>query len=393
VILTLIHLFYLNQVYFCTVKYITKILGMKKFFLMAAMVMAGITASAQNEPLANSKLSDNWYLGGNIGAVTPLNGAFFGNMRPTVGLEVGRYLTPVFGIGVEGRAKFNTIKAFTAVDQAYGFLLGKFNLSNLFYGYKGEPRNFEVVALAGPGIEHNFGDAKDTYLAYKAGLEFNFNLGEAKAWQFNIKPGIVWGVNNALVPETELNKNGATFEINAGFTYKFKCSNGTHNFAFAKVDQSELDALNNTINRLRDENAERAKNDAATIENLKNQLKDCQNSKPATVVEKKSPVENIVTFRQGKSIIDKSQMPNIDRVAKFLNDNSSSKVVIKGYASPEGSAKLNQKLSLARANAVKKVLVNKYKIAADRIETEGLGVGSIFTEPTYNRVSICTVND
>ena len=363
---------------------------MKKFFLMAVMAFAGITASAQNELLSNSKLSDNWYLGGNIGAVTPLDGAFIGNMRPTIGIEVGRYITPVFGIGVEARTKFNTIGAHTAVDQLYGFLLGKVNLNNLFSGYKGEPRKYECVALAGPGIEHNFCNFEDNYLAYKAGFEFNVNLGEAKAWQFNVKPGLVWGINNAKVPATQLNRHGASFEINAGLTYKFKNSNGSHNFTFAKLDQSELDALNNTINKLREDNDLRAKKDAATIDNLQQQLKDCQNAKQPIVKECK-PVENIITFRQSRSRVDATQLPNIDCVAKHLNDNPSAKVVIKGYASPEGKAKFNQKLSVARAEAVKLILVNKYNIAADRITTEGCGIGSVFSKPTYNRVAICTI--
>ena len=64
-------------------------------------------------------------------------------------------------------------------------------------------------------------------------------------------------------------------------------------------------------------------------------------------------------------------------------------MTISGYASPEGNADFNQKLSEKRAKAVKKILVDKYGINADRITTEGKGVGSIFAEPTYNRASIC----
>jgi hypothetical protein len=35
--------------------------------------------------------------------------------------------------------------------------------------------------------------------------------------------------------------------------------------------------------------------------------------------------------------------------------------------------------------------VNKYKIAANRIEAEGQGVGNMFEEADWNRVSICTI--
>ena len=82
-------------------------------------------------------------------------------------------------------------------------------------------------------------------------------------------------------------------------------------------------------------------------------------------------------------------MPNIDRLASYLKKNSNAKVTISGYASPEGNAKFNQKLSEKRAEAVKNILVKEYGISANRIETQGKGVGSIFGKPAYNRASIC----
>lgn len=38
------------------------------------------------------------------------------------------------------------------------------------------------------------------------------------------------------------------------------------------------------------------------------------------------------------------------------------------------------------------MLVNRYRIAKDRIVAEGQGVGYMFEEPDWNRVSICTIN-
>ena len=78
-------------------------------------------------------------------------------------------------------------------------------------------------------------------------------------------------------------------------------------------------------------------------------------------------------------------------VANYLKNNPDAKVAIKGYASPEGSKELNEKLANARAAAVKDMLVKTYKINADRISAEGQGIGDMFAEPTWNRVSICTL--
>ena len=39
------------------------------------------------------------------------------------------------------------------------------------------------------------------------------------------------------------------------------------------------------------------------------------------------------------------------------------------------------------------MLINKYKINANRITAEGQGVGNMFSEPDWNRVSIATLNE
>ena len=45
------------------------------------------------------------------------------------------------------------------------------------------------------------------------------------------------------------------------------------------------------------------------------------------------------------------------------------------------------------ADAVKNILVNKDGIAANRINAIGHGVGDIFSEPAWNRVGICTIDE
>jgi len=38
------------------------------------------------------------------------------------------------------------------------------------------------------------------------------------------------------------------------------------------------------------------------------------------------------------------------------------------------------------------MLVKTYKISADRIQAEGQGIGDMFSEPDWNRVSVCYIN-
>lgn len=84
-------------------------------------------------------------------------------------------------------------------------------------------------------------------------MNFNFNLGESKAWTLGIKPAIVYDMQGTY-PETKsrFNANNAGFELTAGLTYHFKTSNGTHHFAKVRVyNQAEIDGLNSSINALR----------------------------------------------------------------------------------------------------------------------------------------------
>ena len=82
-------------------------------------------------------------------------------------------------------------------------------------------------------------------------------------------------------------------------------------------------------------------------------------------------------------------MPNIDRMATYLKNNSNAKVNISGYASPEGDANYNQKLSEKPAEAVKNSLVKECDIDESRIKAEGKGIGSVLGTPKYNRACIC----
>jgi outer membrane protein OmpA-like peptidoglycan-associated protein len=199
------------------------------------------------------------------------------------------------------------------------------------------------------------------------------------------------GVNN---PGFQYDVNRAVFGLKVGFNYKFGNSNGTHNFAKAQLrDQAEIDALNGKINELRaDNNAKDSKiaADAQTIADLQKKLADCE-ARPVQVVEEKK--ENVlqphVIFRQGKYTIEPAQYASIEMVANYMKNHKDAKVKVQGYASPEGKAELNQKLSEKRAESVKDALVKKYKIAADRIITEGLGAtDKLSSENDFNRVAM-----
>lgn len=383
-----------------------------------AAVAVSASVFAQGTAIVSNKAGDNIYIGANFGVSTPLKGyRVLGNLTPELGIRFGKNFTTVFGVAIDADMHFASspkdynlygeyyrLDTKTFVDNTNISLLGTANLSNLFGGYKGEPRSFELIALGGFGWGHRYGNSELEALTSKIGLDFAINLGKDKDIQVFAEPSITWDIlgSEEVLNVLDYHNNRAHLSFKLGLNYKFKNSNGKHNFSIEQLrDQSEIDDLNARINDLRgtiaatEANANRAlavKDEE--INRLKKELEECQN-RPTTVVEQvvkqTANLQPTVVFGQGKSTVEKSQEANISLIANYMKKHPEAKVKISGYASPEGNPELNQKLSEARAEAVKNVLVKKYKISADRLETEGLGAtDKLFDEVEFNRVATFT---
>ena len=390
---------------------------MKKLLFVFAAAMLTASASAQKTAITSNKAGDNWYLGINAGVATPVSkfnvdgedGGCLKGFAPKLGVRVGKNLTTVFGLALDADVYFESskkskMKQYTFVDAINVDILGTFNLSNAFAGYKGEPRAFEVIGLIGGGYSHTYGDVQSGLNA-KAGLDFAFNLGADKAWQLYIEPAIVMGqpVPNWSNPFRKATIDGekkynAIGQVSVGLNYKFGNSNGSHNFKIEQLrDQAEIDGLNAKINELRADN--KAKDgkiaaDGRTIADLKSQLAACQARPAQTIIEERiiketnATLQPIVIFGQGKTTVDAAGMASCEMVAKYMKNHPDSKVKIQGYASPEGSKEVNDRIAKQRAESVKNVLIKKYKIAANRLEAEGLGAtDKLSSENDFNRVA------
>ena len=379
---------------------------MKKLVLMLAA--ASMAASVSAQTVAESKTFDNIYVGINGGVATKTTGhKWLSDLDPNAGLRVGRYFTPVFGLAIEGNAYFSNKpwgSTGTVVRATNASLLGTVNLSNWFGGYKGEPRTFEVSALYGLGWMHVFTNNKAfeaatsenrNRMTSKAALDFAFNFGSAKQFQFYVEPSINFAFlgkshsHNVAVtpagvtyPETSYgygykataqvgqpayNINNSFVQLNAGLVYKFANSNGTHNFTIVTPrDQAEIDALNAQINELRNRKPE-----VITKEVVK--------EVPSVKVKELSVSDLVfVTFAQGKS--------NLTREAKAALNNvkEGSHVQVVGTASPEGSKEINDRLSQARADVVANYLKSR---GVNIDDATGKGVQGV----TSNRLAVVYV--
>ena len=381
---------------------------MKKLVLMLAA--ASMAASASAQTVAESKTFDNIYVGINGGVATKTTGhKWLSDLDPNAGIRIGRYFTPVFGLAVEGNAYFSNKpwgSTGTVVRATNASLLGTVNLSNWFGGYKGEPRTFEVSALYGLGWMHVFTNDKAVTAATenqrnrmtsKAALDFAFNFGSAKQFQFYVEPSINFaflgqarskqgvGSKNATTPikyvdhdtydyktatqagQPAYNINNSFVQLNAGFIYKFANSNGTHNFTIVTPrDQAEIDALNAQINELRNRKPE-----VITKEVVK---------EVPSVKVKEFTVSDLVfvTFAQGKSALTNDAKAALNNVKEGVH------VQVVGTASPEGSKELNDRLSQARADVVANYLKGRGVIVD---EATGKGVQGV----TSNRLAVVYV--
>lgn len=395
---------------------------MKRIIMGLAMVASASVANAQVS-VEGSKLTDNWSVGIQGGVYQPTAGqSIFKDNRAALNIDIQKQITPIFGLGVNYLVGINDNNANskshlfykkgakTAFDFGNLGLNGLFNLTNMFAGYKGTPRTFEVVARTGFGLNSEFGFGYPYYegcnsrnnVTVNFGLDFNWNLCEDKIWSINLKPGITYilannAYHNAGTTTTSLNVNNSYISVIAGITYHFGNTNGTRSFVLnnGKFSQEMVDDMNDQINRLRAANNQlnnAVVNDQKTIDDLRNQLA-AEKSKDKTITTivnntTTTQLAPMVIYGLGKKTIDAAQMPNVAMIATYMKNHPDAKVRIQGYASPEGNPELNQKLSEARAQAVYDMLVKKYGISKDRLEVKGMGVtDELFDENDWNRVA------
>lgn len=355
---------------------------MKKIlFVIAFAIMTMVSMNAQT--LEPSKFIDNTYIGvrGGVTALTHPNCVnkyedWGHSIESAISLEVGKWITPKFGLSVEGTTGIRNgskFGAFQEINHAQRFnyvtvaALGKFNLMNVFGGFKQRP--FEMVAAAGPMWVHGFYKDHSAYsdgrndLGVKFQMEFNFNLNEH--WQFNVVPDFNFNLTKTpfsnQFSRPNFDSRFSWYGIQAGFTYKignqFTESPYTHT-------QEEFNEMNDEINRLR---AQEPKVVEKVVE--KEVVKYVTNANDC-----------VVYFAKGSAVLE-SDMKSylLKKLAKGTS------VSLVGKASPEGTAEFNQNLSERRAMAVAEFLTNN---GIKVVDMKGIGASEGDLSP---RVVVVTV--
>ena len=276
------------------------------------------------------------------------------------------------------------------------------NLTNLFCGYLGEPRTWEVSSIIGLGWGHTFtpsragmirplGDLEifDTdnvpyyggdviygnfttkedqdILTAKTGLDIAYNFGSEKEHQIYVEPAILWNLNKTGYSGIEMNKHFAFLSLSVGYNYKFGCSYGGHNFKLGRDCDAELRRLQALLDEC---------NSRGPRVEIKEVEKIVYRDRPGQTI----TIDNlkVVPFELNKWYLSEDAQADLNTIK------AGSHVQVIGTASPEGNAEWNQELSNNRANAVAEYLENRGVIVDSK---EGRGVEG----KTSNRLAIVYV--
>lgn len=317
---------------------------MKKFIL--TLVIAFMMIFTANAQIATEKSNalDNINIGVTAGVSTPLDFNSIFPLNTNVGVKVGKNFTPAFGIQAEGIAflndnHFSDINTTVKATNVGGNLV--FNLSNIFGGYNGTPRVFEISTVTGMGWMHAW-NTSNNFLTAKTGLDLAFNIGKKKAHSIVITPAVYWNLNK--FGDIKFDKRGSQLAVNISYIYHFKTSNGTHHFKTYDVG-----AMIDEINRLNGALAECESREPRVIEKIVTaETPDMQQTDAVDNV-----TDTYVFFAYDSAELDNRAKEELNK----LGENGIYDIL--AFASNEGGTEYNIVLSQRRADAVKAYLENR----------------------------------
>lgn len=383
---------------------------MKKIILSAlAFGLLAIPAFSQEKAIKKTGFGDNWFIQLQGGASYTISenykDASFGDLiTPTIGIAFGKHLSPKFGLRAQASG-WESKSQYRYTDDTYrhkyiqASLDGLVNITNLWSSEYNPNRVFNLYGFIGLAYVHGEGKKsinlnpeankgegmhldKSNMIIPRVGLQADFQVTNFMSLNVEVSGNLLEdrfnGVSTGKAYDGMVTAlGGVTFHFNRGFEQ------------VEIIDPALVQDLNNKIN---DQRLLMSSQDAV-ISDLQAQLEE----KPEVIVQEIEPLEEIVmnavvVFKLGKSDLQENQEINIYNAAKFFQDNLDKDIVITGYADKAtGNPTINNKLSERRADAVAKILIEKYGIAPTRITTQASGDKvQPFQIDAWNRVVIFT---
>ena len=380
---------------------------MKKTILSCLMLLAGLTASAQEQKGTTEYVFEpHWYVNIQpLGVQYTLGEISMGdlmsyNVQAAVGREFNKVIGGRFALnawqskagskvsGVEYKWKWNYIAPTVDIT---------FNLSNLISGVNPN-RVFTVGAFAGLGMNIGWGNSEaadvDAILrqtttarwqdddgqiktdnSYEAGLDYLWDGTKAR---FLLQAGLTGDIkiNDKFAVTLEVSANTLSDKYNSkkakNWDWYFNALAGlkinlgpTYSTKFIPAPEPEIRYVEKIVEKVVEVPAAPAETAA-------------------------EPLRRDIFFLINKSNIRTSEASKVDDIVAYLNENKDAKVQVTGYADAgTGNDRINDRLAAKRADAVVAAL-KKAGISADRITFDSKGARvQPFADNDSNRVSIC----
>ena len=399
---------------------------MKKAILSCLMLLAGLTASAQEQKGTTEYVFEpHWYVNIQpLGIQYTLGEVDFGdllsyNIQAAAGYEFNKVIGARLAINAwqsKAGLKFYPNTGDNSLDALKGDYKWKwnyiaptvditFNLSNLISGVNPK-RVFSVGAFAGIGANIAWGnsEAADVNRTLKPALGYAYNVYAPNATDPTLPgtPTIVRKESDADPLAYLWDGTKTRFVIQAGLTGDIKI-----NDQFAVTLEVSANTLNDKYNSKKAKNWDWYFN---ALAGLKINFGPTYSTKfiPAPepeiryvdkIVEKivevpaapvaVEPIRRDIFFLINKAVIRDTEASKVNDIVAYLNENKDAKVQVTGYADAgTGNDKINDRLAAQRADAVVKALKDA-GIAADRITFDSKGARvQPFADNDSNRVSI-----
>jgi len=371
---------------------------MKKAILSCLMLMAGLTASAQEQKGTTEYVFEpHWYVQVQpLGAQYTLGEIGFGDLISyNVQAAVGRQFTKLWGARFavnawQSKAGSKYEIANKQYDWSWKYVApsidGTLNLSNLIAGFNPN-RVFNLSAFAGIGLNIGFSNDKaaDANAAIKAAMTPAYEP-LAYLWdgtkvrlfgQFGLngdfKINDNWSVGLELSANTLNDKYNSKkagnwdwyFNALAGVKYNF---GKTYTTRFIPAPEPEIRYVEKIVEKIVEVPAPAPAETAATAA---------------------EPLRRDIFFQIGRTVIRKSEQQKVKDVVDYMKANPEAKVNVTGYADAgTGNDRINDRLAAGRADVVVKAL-KKAGISASRISYDSKGARvQPFADNDSNRVSI-----